>query len=92
VAKAKSASDQTNAGRTQVRVRGQLTSELVSKGTASEHQTWVLNSTSRGQLLLKRLNANPFELGAAPAPPGSEVEAEGYLLGNELRYTSLRRL
>jgi hypothetical protein len=92
VVKANSSADHDNAERPQVRVRGQLASELVSRGTASEHLAWVLNSTSRGQVLLKRLNANPFELGAAPAPPGCEVEAEGYLLGNELRYTSLRQL
>lgn len=73
-------------------MRGQLASELVNKGTASEHQAWVLNSASGDQILLKQLNANPFELGNAPATPGSEVEAEGYLLGNELRYTSLRQL
>jgi hypothetical protein len=43
-------------------------------------------------LLRKQLGANPFELGSAPAEPGCEVEAEGYLLSVELRYTSLRKI
>jgi hypothetical protein len=90
--KEESAPDEASALRPQVRLRGLLASELVNRGTASEHQAWVLNSTSRGQVRLKQLNANPFELGAAPATPGSEVEAEGYLLGSELRYTALRQL
>jgi hypothetical protein len=90
--KAESPPDQANAARRQVRLRGQLSSEWVNKGTASEHQAWVLNSTSQGQVRLKQLNANPFEMGAAPATPGSEVEAEGYLVGSELRYTALRQL
>jgi hypothetical protein len=90
--KVPSTTDSASAARPQVRVRGVLASERVSRGTASEHQAWVLNSPSRGQVWLKRLEVNPFELGTAPADLGSEVEAEGYLLGNELRYTSLRQL
>ena len=90
--KVQSSPDQNSQVRRQVRLRGLLASELVNRGTASEHQAWVLNSTSQGQVRLKQLNANPFELGAAPATPGSEVEAEGYLLGSELRYTALRQL
>jgi hypothetical protein len=90
--KEQSPPDQASAQRPLVILRGQLASEWVNKGTASEHQSWVLNSPSRGQVRLKQLNANPFERGAAPATPGSEVEAEGYLLGSELRYTALRQL
>ena len=86
------ASGAPGTGRQPVRVRGRLKQALVRKGTASEHQAWVLAGTSHGELLLKRLNANPFELGPAPGASGDEVEAEGYVLGDELRYTMLRRL
>ena len=75
-----------------VRLRGRIASALVRRGTASEHDAWVLESDQHGRLTLKRLGANPFEKGLPPAEPGCEVEAEGYLLGRELRYTSLRRI
>jgi len=75
-----------------VRVRGRLASALVRRGTASEHESWILESEKHGRLTLKRLGGNAYEKGPPPAAPGSEVEAEGYLLGSELRYTTLRRL
>jgi hypothetical protein len=75
-----------------VRVRGRIASAVVRRGTASAHDAWVLESEKHGRLTLKRLGGNPYEKGPAPADPGCEVEAEGYLLGKELRYTSLRRL
>jgi len=73
-------------------VRGRIASAVVRRGTASEHDTWVLESEKHGRLILKRLGGNPYEKGPAPADPGCKVEAEGYLLGKELRFTSLRRL
>jgi hypothetical protein len=75
-----------------VRVRGRLSRATVRKGTGSEHESWVLASPSHGEVVLKRLGANPFELGDPPAKPGSEVEAEGYLLNQEMRYTALREV
>jgi len=80
------------AARPLVRVRGRLARATVRKGTGSEHESWVLASDSHGEVALKRLGANPFELGDPPAPPGTEVEAEGYLLNQEMRYTSLRKV
>jgi hypothetical protein len=88
----KSGSSREGPQRELVRVKGRLEREVVRRGTASEHDSWVLVSKTHGQLLLKRLGANPFELGSAPAEPGCEVEAEGYLLSGELRYTSVRKL
>jgi len=75
-----------------VRVRGRLSRATVRKGTGSEHESWVLASPSHGELVLKRLGANPFELGDPPAKPGAEVEAEGYLLNQEMRYKTLREV
>jgi hypothetical protein len=80
------------AGRPLVRVRGRLSRATVRKGTGSEHETWVLASPSHGDVVLKRLGANPFELGDPPATLGAEVEAEGYLLNQEMRYTTLREV
>jgi len=75
-----------------VRVRGRIASAVVRRGTASEHDSWILESEQHGHLVLKRLGGNPYEKGPPPAAPGCDVEVEGYLLGRELRYTSLRRL
>ena len=75
-----------------VRLRGRIASAEVRRGTASEHESWVLDSDQHGRLLLKCLGGNPFEKGAPPAEPGCEVEAEGYLIGREFRYTSLKRM
>jgi hypothetical protein len=75
-----------------VRLRGRIDSAVVRRGTASEHDSWVLVHPQHGRLLLKRLGDNPFEKGEPPAEPGSEVEAVGYLMGSELRYKTLRRV
>jgi len=75
-----------------VRLRGRIASAVVRRGTASEHEAWVLESKQHGRLTLKRLGGNPYEMGPPPADPGCEVEAEGYLIGKELRYTALRRV
>ncbi len=88
----KSGSSSEGPERELVRVKGRLEREVVRRGTGSEHDSWVLVSKTHGQLLLKRLGANPFELGSPPADLGCEVEAEGYLLSGELRYTSVRKL
>jgi hypothetical protein len=71
-------------------VHGVVGRQRVRRGSASEHDSWTLDSPTHGVLLLKRLGANPFELGEPPAAPGSEVECEGYLRGNELRWRSIR--
>ena len=75
-----------------MRLRGRLNHAVVRRGTASEHDSWVLDSPDHGRLTLSPLAANPFERAALPAEAGAEVEAEGYLLGSELRYVSIRVL
>ncbi len=75
-----------------IKVRGTLVREVVRKGTASQHESWVIQTKTHGDLLLKGIDANPFELGPPPAKPGSQIEAEGYLLRNELRYLSVKAL
>lgn len=62
------------------------------KGTASQHESWVIRTKTHGDLLLKQIDANPFELGPTPAAPGSEIEVDGFLLRNELRYQSIKAL
>lgn len=73
-----------------IKVRGKLVREVVRKDTASQHESWVIQTKTHGDLLLKDIDANPFELGPPPAKPGSQIEAEGYLLRNELRYLSVK--
>lgn len=80
------------ATRAVVVVRGRLTQALVRIDTGSEHESWVIDSPEHGRVILKALGANPFEKGAPPAEPGSEVEVQGYLLDHELRYTVLKRV
>ncbi len=75
-----------------VLLRGRLTHAVVQRGTASEHDSWVLDCPGHGRLALSPLDANPFERAALPAEAGAEVEAEGYLLGSELRYVRVRVL
>ena len=75
-----------------VRVRGKLVRKVVRAATASKHESWVIETKTHGTLLLKQIDANPFELGPPPAEPGTDIEAEGYVIRNELRYTSVKSL
>ena len=75
-----------------VRVRGKLVRKVVRAATASKHVSWVIETKTHGTLLLKQIDANPFELGPPPAEPGTDIEAEGYVIRNELRYTSVKPL
>jgi len=75
-----------------VRVRGKLVRKIVRAATASKHESWVIETKTHGTLLLKQIDANPFELGPPPAEPGTDIEAEGYVIRNELRYTSVKPL
>jgi len=75
-----------------VRVRGKLVRKVVRAATASKHESWVIETKTHGTLLLKQIDANPFELGPPPAKPGTDIEAEGYVIRNELRYTSVKPL
>ncbi len=80
------------ATRAVVVLRGRLAQALVRVGTGSEHEAWVIDSAEHGRVILKAVAANPFEKGAPPAESGSEVEAQGYLLDHELRYTAIKLL
>jgi hypothetical protein len=71
---------------------GKLVRKVVRAATASKHESWVIETKTHGTLLLKQIDANPFELGPPPAEPGTDIEAEGYVIRNELRYTSVKPL
>lgn len=75
-----------------VRVRGKLVRKVVRAATASKHESWMIETKTHGSLLLKNIDANPLELGPPPAEPGREIEAEGYIVRNELRYVSVKPL
>ena len=62
----------------------------VRGGTASEHTGVVLETSDGERLLLVRLGGNPFEDTATKELHGRTIEVEGYRIGNELRYTSVR--
>lgn len=74
-----------------VKLEGTLGRELVRQGTGSEHEAWVLETKAHGRLLLKKLGANPFELGKPPGPLGCTLVVEGYLRDNELRYATAKK-
>jgi len=62
----------------------------VRGGTASEHTGVVLETSDGERLVLVRLGSNPFEDAATKELSGRTIEVEGYRVGNELRYTSVR--
>ena len=61
-------------------------------GTGSAHTGAVLRTDDGDQLALVRLGGHPFEDPATQALDGRRVEVEGYRLGRELRFVSLRVL
>lgn len=69
-----------------VKVRGRVSTSVVRRGTASEHPGVVLETAAGERLLLVRLEGNPFEDAETRRLVGHEVEAEGYRLGDELRF------
>jgi len=75
-----------------VKMRGSVACETVRRGTASEHHGLVLTTGKGNRLLLVRLAANPFEDRGPEGIAGAQVEAEGYVVGNELRYRTIRRI
>jgi hypothetical protein len=68
------------------KVRGRVTSAVVRRGTGSEHRAVVLETPRGERLTLVRLKGNPFDDAETRRLVGHEVEAEGYRLGNELRF------
>jgi hypothetical protein len=75
-----------------VRVRGHVAAKRVRLGTAGEHDALVLTTPAGQQWTLIELGGNPFEPPRGAAPPGAEVEVEGFVVGSELRFRNLRRL
>lgn len=73
-----------------VKLRGHVVLQTVRRGTASEHESLVLTTSDGKRLVLVGLGENPFEVGKARELDGTEVEAEGFVIGGELRYRSVR--
>ena len=73
-------------------VRGRAALTTVRAGTASEHTGVVLETPEGERLILVRLGANPFEDQATRKLSGRTIEVEGYRVGSELRYTSVREI
>jgi hypothetical protein len=59
-------------------------------GTGSAHTGAVLRTDDGDQLTLVQLRGNPFEDPSTQSLDGQRVEVEGYRLGRELRFISLR--
>jgi len=75
-----------------VKVRGRTSLETVRRGTGSQHESLVLMTDKGERFLLKALGKNPFEIDRTGPKPGEDVEVEGYVVGKELRYKTLRKL
>ena len=71
-------------------VRDLIREKLVERGTGSEHTGVVLITDEGKELTLVRLGGNPFRDEATRALIGKVIEAEGYLIGDEVRYTSVK--
>ena len=75
-----------------VRKAGHATLERVRRGTGSEHDGVMLTTDDGERLLLVRLGGNPFADPDTLRLAGKRIEAEGYVVGSELRYQSAREL
>jgi hypothetical protein len=73
-----------------VKLRGMVRKKRVKRGTGSEHIGVVLTTEEGERLTLVRLGGNPFHDASTRALVGKEVVVEGYLIGNEMRYTAVR--
>lgn len=62
----------------------------VHRGTGSEHTGIVLDTSEGERLILVRLGANPFDDEETRKLDGHSLEVDGYRVGNELRYVSIR--
>jgi hypothetical protein len=66
--------------------------ETVRRGTGSEHLGVVLYTPEGERLILVRIGGNPFDDPETRKLDGLTIEAEGYRLGSELRYVSVRQI
>ena len=74
------------------RVRGRASLAAVHRGTGSEHAGVVLETAKGERLILVRLGANPFDDEETRRLDGLALEVEGYRVGSQLRYISVRKL
>ncbi len=72
-----------------VKRRGVLASARVRAGTASEHESWVIDTDDGERLILTPARANPFLKAALPFKAGTRIEVRGYLLDGEIRSEDL---
>ncbi len=71
-------------------LRGHVGRQRIRVGTGSEHDALVLTTAAGDRFVLVRLGGNPFQAADLGDVEGSTVEAEGYVVGGELRYQALR--
>lgn len=72
------------------RLRGEVSEELVRRGTASEHQAVVLHTEDGEGLILQRIGGNPFDDDDARALIGRTIVVEGHRTGRLFRYLNAR--
>ena len=72
--------------------RGHAQLETVRRGTASEHLGVVLTTSDGERLNLVRLGGNPFDDSETRAWSGRALEVEGYRVGSDLRYVTVREV
>jgi hypothetical protein len=72
------------------RAHGRAFVTIIRKGTGSERRGVILETRDGEQIVLSRLGANPFQDPETLALGGHTLEVEGYRLGSELRYVSVR--
>lgn len=68
---------------------GTLNVDVVRCGTGSQQRSLVLDTDEHQRLVLVKLGGPSFGLPEEASLAGRQVEARGYLLGSELRYTQL---
>jgi hypothetical protein len=68
------------------RVTGRAESQLVRRGTGSEHEAVVLLTTAGERMILQRIGGNPFDDAETRRLAGHEVEVEGYRVGDIFRF------
>ncbi len=73
-----------------VTVRGRVTSQVVKRGTASEHVGVVLETAEGRRLFLVRHGGNPFDDAPTRELVGKTVDAKGYRIGDELRFVDAK--
>ena len=76
--------------RTLTRIRGEARLETVRRGTGSEHTGVVLETPEGDRWILVRIGGNPFDDPETRKLPGRTIEVEGYCVGAEFRYVSVR--